>query len=45
MWTTTDTLILWAFWSLPALCVLVAGLAYWIRNRSNDPRQSESGVK
>jgi len=33
-WTTTDTIILTLYWILPALCVLVAGIAYYLRNRN-----------
>jgi hypothetical protein len=40
MWTTTDTVILFGFWMLPALCVLAAGVSYWFRNRSNAPDQA-----
>ena len=42
MWTTTDTLILWGFWCLPALCICGAGVAYWLRNRSNAPAEARA---
>ena len=33
MWTTTDTVILMAYWLLPALCACVACMAQLLRNK------------